>query len=160
VELIHLRNVNFKDIAELAGIAAIVLGLVLVTYELQQNNEQLAEQSRQSVADGVRQITLSVATSPDLARLISGEVPIAEMTRTERMQFTAWFAAWLKTAEHAFIQYQSDILSEEIWLTRKTQALGMFNDENFLRMYERNKNIFIPGFIAAMDEALSDLPEQ
>ena len=155
-----MRNVNFKDIAELVGISAIVLGLVLVTYELQQNNEQLAEQSRQSVADGVRQLTLSVATSPDLARLISGEVPIAEMTRTERMQFAAWFTAWLKSAELAFIQYRSDILSEEIWLTRKTQALGMLDDENFQGIYERNKKNFIPGFIAVMDEALNDLPEQ
>ena len=144
----------------MVGIAAVVLGLVLVTYELQQNNEQLAEQSRQSVADGVRQITLSIATSPDLARLISGEVPIAEMTRTERMQFAAWFTAWLKSAELAFIQYRSDILSEEIWLTRKTQALGMLDDENFQGIYERNKKLFIPGFIAVMDEALNDLPEQ
>lgn len=72
-----MHSLNRKDIAEFVGIAAIVLGLFLVTYELQQNNEQLAEQSRQSVADGVRQITLSVATSPDLARILSGEIPLA-----------------------------------------------------------------------------------
>ena len=155
-----MRTLNRKDIAEFVGIAAIVLGLVLVTYELQQNNEQLAEQSRQSVADGVRQIALSVATSPDLARLISGEVPIGEMTRTERMQFGAWIAAWLKSAEHAFMQRQSGILSEEIWLARKSQALGMLNSENFRTAYEQNRKIFIPAFVAEIDEALRKLPEQ
>lgn len=155
-----MRTGNWKDIAELTGIAAVVLGLVLVTYELRQNNEQLAEQSRQSVADGVRQITLSVATSPDLARLISGEVAFADMTRTERMQFTAWCVAWLKSAEHAFMQHRSAILSEEIWLTRKVQALGMLESDNFRTCYERNKDMIIPGFIAVIDEALSDRPEQ
>ena len=73
-----MKSPDWKDIVELIGIAAIVLGLILVTYELRQNNEQLAEQSRQSVAEGVREITLSVATSPDLARLSSATSPTAQ----------------------------------------------------------------------------------
>jgi hypothetical protein len=76
------------------------------------------------------------------------------------MQFGAWFAAWLKSAEHTFMQRQSGILSEEIWLARRSQALGMLNSENFRLVYEQNRKIFIPGFIAEIDEALKKLPEQ
>lgn len=151
-----LNSTGWKDIAEIVGIAAIVLGLVLVTYELQQNNEQLAEQSRQSVADGIRQITLSIATSPDLARLISGEVSREEMTSAERMQVAAWSTAWLKSAEHAFLQYQSGILDEQIWMTRKNQAMQMLENDHFHHLYERNRALFVPDFIAQLDEALKD----
>jgi len=156
----QLNSVRLNRWLTLLSNTAVFVGIVLLAVELQQNNEQLEEQSRQSVADGVRQIALAVATSPDLARLISGEVPMAEMTKTERMQVSAWFAAWLKSAEHAFIQHQSGILSEEIWQTRKNQALGMLDGENFRGMYERNKDIFIPEFIAEIDEALNELQEQ
>lgn len=58
------------------------------------------------------------------------------------------------------MQRESGILSEEIWLARKSQALGMLYSENFRSAYERNRKIFIPGFIAEIDEALMRLPEQ
>ena len=151
-----MKTTSLKDILELAGIAAVVLGLVLVAYELRQNNEQLAEQSRQSVADGVRQITLSVATSPELARLLSREVSLEEMTGSERMQFAAWFVAWLKSAEHAFIQHQDGILDDEIWLARQNQAIGMLEREKFDYLYQTNKDVFVPAFIAHFDEVLKD----
>jgi len=151
-----LKTTSLKDTLELVGIAAVVLGLVLVAYELRQNNEQLAEQSRQSVADGIRQITLSVATSPDLARLLSRETSLEEMTGSERMQFAAWFVAWLKSAEHAFIQHQDGILDEEIWLARRNQAIGMLEREKFVYLYQTNKENFVPAFIAHIDEVLNE----
>lgn len=151
-----MKTTSLKDTLELVGIAAVVLGLVLVAYELRQNNEQLAEQSRQSVADGIRQITLSVATSPDLARLLSRETSLEEMTGSERMQFAAWFVAWLKSAEHAFIQHQDGILDEEIWLARRNQAIGMLEREKFVYLYQTNKENFVPAFIAHIDEVLNE----
>ena len=150
-----MRTTNFKDTAELVGIAGIILGLVLVTYELRQNNEQLAEQSRQSVADGVRQVTLSVATSPELARLISRDVPLEEMTDGEELQLITWFMAWLKSAEHAFLQHKAGILEDEVWLARRSQALDMLERRKKIRsLYEWNRDYFVPEFVSDFDEAL------
>lgn len=149
-----MRTTNFKDTAELVGIAGIILGLVLVTYELRQNNEQLAEQSRQSVADGVRQITLSVATSPELARLISRDVPLEEMTEGEELQLVTWFMAWLKSAEHAFLQHKAGILEDEVWFARRSQALDMLEREKISLLYEWNRDYFVPEFVSDIDEAL------
>ena len=151
---------DWKDTAELVGVAAIVLGLVLVTYELKQNNEQLAEQSRQAVADGVREIALAVATTPDLARLLSGDISLEEMSRAERMQVGAWTAAWLKSAEHTFLQHQSGILDYEIWLARKTQVIGLMDIDVLLTSYENSKDLFVPGFIVEIDEGLKKRNDQ
>jgi len=150
-----LKTSDFKDIAELVGIASSVLGLVFVTYRLRQNNKQLAEQSRQSGADGIRQITLSVATSPDLARLISRDVSLEEMTGTEEMQLIAWFVAWPKSAETAFLQHQAGIL-DEIWLARRIRAIEMLESQKSASLYEWYKQLFVPKCVSHIDEALND----
>lgn len=78
------------------------------------------------------------------------------MTGSERMQFGAWFAAWLKSAEHAFIQQQDGILDEEIWLARRNQAIGMLEREKFDYLYQTNRENFVPAFIAHLDEVLNE----
>jgi cytochrome bd-type quinol oxidase subunit 1 len=144
-------------VAEIASAVAIVITLLFFVVELRSNTEAIRGQNRQAVADGVRQITLAVATNPGLADLVSGDVPMANATESQRNQLATWESAWLKSAEEAYLQYEAGILDEEIWLTRQNQAVSLLSRPWIRGIYEgiKDENL-VAAFAYAMDQAIAE----
>jgi len=147
-------------IAEIASAVAIVITLVFLMVQLRSNTESIRGQNRQAVADGVRQITLAVATNPGLADLVSGDVAIERATESQRNQLAAWVSAWLKSTEEAYLQYEAGLLDEEIWLTRREQAVAMLQRPWIRGIYEtiKDRNL-VTRFADTMDRAIAEREE-
>ena len=126
--------------------------------ELRTNSEALHAENRQAVADGLRQVTLAVATNRELADLVSGDVPWEEMTSSQRIQLGAWFTAWLKSAEEAYLQFESGVLDEGVWLARKSQAVGLLGRPHMRRVYDAatDGGTYVSEFVITMDQALAE----
>lgn len=66
-----LKTTSWKDTAELVGIAAIVLGLMLVAYELRQNTLMMRTQTRDSLTEKQMMFSGWVATNEYTAGVLS-----------------------------------------------------------------------------------------
>ena len=118
----HLADKNWKDIAELVGIAAIVASLVFVGLQMRQSHEIALSEAHQQRAAMTSEAffalsenddalaALLVAIPSDISKVPDGMEPV------EYIAFQYWMMGMMMTIENAYFQYQAGFLSEESWL--------------------------------------------
>ena len=108
---------NWKDTAEVVGIAAIVASLVFVGLEMRQSREiALAEiyQARTDVSTGIEiQASANPEFTAAMAKIMSGRTE--EVTGEERVALEWYFGASMQNLENQHFQYVSGFLPEEHW---------------------------------------------
>jgi hypothetical protein len=144
-----LPSKNWKDLAELVGIAAIVASLIFVGLEMRQSQQiALASQYQVRTDSGRQYFYESLASEyriKDLAEDIQtwdwppGFLSEAENQWLEDNPPSVWAEAayWatinLYGFDNYYYQYQSGLLSEEGWLALRSRLRGLLNDDPFAR---------------------------
>jgi len=110
---------NWKDTAELLGIAAIVASLVFVGLQMKQTHEIAISASFQSRAETLAGISMSRTQSPELLSAITkfgikNNPP--ELTGVEEEAFCAWIESFTWMIENSLVQYRAGFLPESHWL--------------------------------------------
>ncbi len=94
-----MKRTNWKDSAELIGLLAIILGLVLVAYEIRQNTQMMRAQVFNDRSNQGIEVFLAIAENPALgeidAKLLDGGFPkdptaYSRLSPTQQRQY-AWF---------------------------------------------------------------------
>ena len=143
---------KWSSISEIVSGITIIITLVFLLLEMRSNTEAVQAQTRQATTEGVRQITLAIATNPGLAELLFGEAVIESASPAQRTQMVTWFTAWLKSAEEAYLQYRSGLLDEEIWLTRKANLFQLLIQPKLRYLYDN----FAEGTLVAAFKSMVD----
>ena len=115
---------RFKDIAELVGLVAVVIGLFFVGFELRQNQISLRAQTRAALAEIDIESIRSLRQDENLMRSRLAENPNASSIDEYREQL--WIRELARTAEHQFYQ----------------RRIGTFDDEEFQGVRELWKRGF------------------
>ena len=97
---------RIRAVAEMVGLAAVVGSLIFVGLELRQNTVATRAEANASHSDGVRDLSLALATSSELAEAIA-RMPLDpnEAEATDKVQLLAWnralFHSWANTHRQA-----------------------------------------------------------
>lgn len=112
-----MKDTNWKDIAELVGIAAIVASLIFVGLQMQQTREIAVSEAYQLRANAEADGIMAAAGIPEYvtgtAKLYAGRVK--ELTPEERVALSYGFGSQMTNWENDHFQYQIGYLSEEHW---------------------------------------------
>jgi len=141
-----LRTENWKDIAELIGIAAIVVSLIFVGFQMKQSHEIALAEQYQSRSESTENMLLSLyegGFSWDDAR----GIPLMEQTPSQRngsITQTLW--AWTQYDNHHY-QYSAGFLSDEAWLGLQNRIQNLYDRCDRRMIWDRYKFGFRSSFI-------------
>jgi hypothetical protein len=92
---------DWKAIAELTGITAVVASLVFVGYEIRQNTSQLRTDGARSVTEMVNQLNAGIFSDATLTEIVEkGEQDFESLDEIERRQFESFQFARLNIADY------------------------------------------------------------
>lgn len=107
---------NWKNTAELVGIAAIVASLVFVGVELRQNTAAVQADTLQSLTALTTSSMYMIGSDPELARINrEGLADYSSLSESDRSQFNNFRrATWIRM-QMAFLQWRTGTLGDEVW---------------------------------------------
>lgn len=152
-----MRLERWALVGEIVSALAIVVTLLFLLVELRDNTEAIKSQNLQAISDGIRQIALATATTPDLAELMYGETDFDTMPKPERYRIFAWITAWLKSAEESYLQYENGVLEQEVWLSRRSNVINLLQEKNLRAAYDAlGPGTLVTGFADEIDRGLAE----
>lgn len=158
----HLKSGDWKSIAELIGIAAIVASLIFVGLQMRQSQDIALSQTHSTRSGTVIAQIMSVAENPyylsALAKRAAGNPD--EITPIEHQALMQIANAVLYSVEDAFYQYKKGFLPDERWnASRETLRWFMSGDAHIQtrEIYERNPSVWSSEFQQVVDDIIREL---
>ena len=140
---------SWKDALELAGIAAIVVSLVFVGYELRQSTAIARSDAYSSFSSQFFELASNAALDKRLSGLISqvnqGALP-GDFNAEERISIRMYQASAVRVWEGLFRSVQAGVLPEE---ALESAGSGILINNNFFRSnWASTKQLYTSDFIA------------
>jgi len=149
---------TWKETAEIVGVIAIVLSLVLVAYELRQNTLMMRaqiNQSRTEVAVSEQQATYNSDYIPDIiVKLDSGE----PLTAQEMLRYGTYLRAFLRNQDNAYWQFRQGLLDENIPRSIRYGVRNVIGGRQIsIDVWDGQKSTYTDEFAKFVDDAIADL---
>ena len=141
-----------KNITELIGIGAVVIGLLFVWYELRQNQLGLQAQARASLAQIDIESIRSVREDEELLRALSERYG----STVEEQRFSFWIREQTRTAEHHFYQFRIGSIDQEEFNGMVAMWKVLFSTQEYRDWWATHKSGFSTAFQREFDELLED----
>ncbi len=170
-----MKSTNWKDIAELVGISAIVASLVFVGLELRQSHEiAIAAEYQERAASVIEQynaqmqsdVALSVVGQPVYAAIRSADFPdehrhLYEGYTVEQLGFETLRAVNALTAfDNIYFQYQSGFISEEAWEAFRHRLRRVFESPITRQLFESDSDWYRESYRQLCHEILTEIESE
>jgi hypothetical protein len=149
--------VNFKRINAILTLTAnvgVLIGVLLVAYELRQNDNTLNASIQLSLSNSYEELATLALENPHLAegivRLFGGEA----LEGNDVLNIMGWQARHLQVLHTTYNLYRDGIVLEDFWREKASHfTVFMAQSDRFTAIYEQGKHdeIFSRDFEAAID---------
>ncbi len=146
---------KLKDNVEIVGIAAVVISLGFVAYEIRQNNELMAAEARQVRTGMVVDAWRFTAEHGDLADIRVRDNNGEDITDAERSRIDSHVMSVFVVLDWTFQELTEN--SPEMKQVREVQRYNFANHTVYRRVWKARKNSFRPEFVQWMDENVVNL---
>ena len=168
-------STNWKDIAELAGIAAIVASLVFVGLELRQSHQiAIAAEYQERAASVIDQYNaqiqsdtaLSVVGKPLYEAVRSADFPdeyrrLYEGYTVEQLGFKTINTLNALTAfDNIYLQYQSGFISHESWLAFRYRLRRELESPITRQVFEKDPNWYRASYRKLCSEIITEIDSE
>ena len=151
-----MKSANWKDIAELIGIAAIVASLIFVGMEMRQTRViamAAAYQARTDSELNMQQMFDGTYGLLEIRRKFRAGEPL---TASEQMRRDQSHQVRFMYLENVHYQVEIDMLSDEIWRAQMMGIKGILVASNFRQWWEDNRVTWRPTFAESIDEYIAE----
>jgi len=142
--------------AEIVSAIAIVLSLIFVGMQVRLGTEQTAANSRAleaTVRESMLNADLSILQASLPYKNMQQFTPPANEEETNQQSMFAYMLE--RTRENYWKQHANGMLDEESYLSyRETFLQFLINSDFHLGLWKDNKNYFVPGFVAEINDEL------
>ena len=127
-----MKNTDWKDIAELIGIAAIVASLVAVVIELRQTKSALIASTYQERAFDAVATNLSIAENERLIDLVTAtdggrnSVAVSALSDSEMRLLRLYLVARMTDLDNEHYQFEAGLLDEEFLKTNTRRMIARY----------------------------------
>ena len=144
-------------IAEIVSGIAIVVTLIVLIIEVRDNTNAVRADTRQSIAERVERILLTVATDDELADLMSAAVA-GDLELVDDLRVRAFILTLLRNAEEAYLQVLEGRLDYEYLEARLQSMFFVLASGAGAAIYAEQKagGVYNREFIEALDRAMDD----
>ena len=149
-----MNSLKINDWLTLIANVAVVGGIVFLAIEIQQNNELLRSESRQTlVANDVTSLTVNLENADVFAKLVSKK----ELSTEDQLRLSFMYMLDLRNREFEYFQFTNGLLDEETWLSYR-QVVLINHSTGLGKAWwdEIGRGIVDPGFAKLIDELLAN----
>ena len=116
---------NFREYAELIGIAALVISLIVVVYELRQNTNALQGTATDAISERQQfELYWSSEIAPVFVKAIKDP---EQLTASEIWQLSEWHTSAIAARQSEFSQYRLGLIEDTDWQTTEGVIQFMFS---------------------------------
>ena len=148
---------QWKDVAELTGLVAIVASLIFVGLQLKQSQDIALATQYQARAETTMNLSLAHIEAGYTTRIPSLRAGLSDEVSAEDINTNLWL--WIAMDNHHY-QYQAGFLSEEAWQAQLRNTKGIFADCPMRFVYEWRKAGLRSEFVSLVDSFDDPCAEQ
>lgn len=136
---------------------AVLVGIVLLIYELQQNREMMRAQTRNEISSRLVDIQMTVASSPQLADTLVRGRSGDELSPAEQLQFANRNVAMYRYWENVHYQYRLGLYDEEEFTSQRDAWRNYVNSSKpVAEIWCRIRETSSAEYVAEVDPLLTE----
>ncbi len=150
-----MRKLDLGQTLQLLGNAGVIIGILLLVYELNQNRAIMMAQTRHDLSQGTVELLLELAngSGADIhTRGNRGE----DLTELERARYTLMTIAQFRFHEDVVYQYRNGLFDEdEYQAQRESWKNTVFQNEGLVEVFCDRRDGLSPWFVAEIESLLT-----
>ena len=157
-----MKNPDWKSIAEIIGVAAIVASLIFVGLQMRQSHEIARSEANHSRAETSVSVLVDASSNPyflsSMAKISNGQGD--EMTGEERAARQLVLLAQLIHWENMYIQYLEGFFYERRWLASRASLKSALESTEIVstrQIYEAAPGLWSSEFQELVDALLTEI---
>ena len=141
------------NVAEILGNFVVVVTLIYLAIQVRQGSAILRSDSRQSQVSTDQNGVYLFVQYPELASYFSqAETPSFE----QKAKLSFWIIAQMRAREHEWLQYKSDALDEETWLSYRNVIYFILGTERTQALWEICSQYFNSEFVDMVEQMMDN----
>ncbi len=150
-----MKKIDFVQTLQLLGNAGVVIGILLLVYELNQNRDMMRAQTRHDLSQGTVELLMELAngSGADIhTRGNRGE----DLTEYERARYTLMTIAQFRFHEDVVYQYRNGLFDEdEYQAQRESWKNTVFQNRGLVEVFCDRRDGLSPYFVAEIESLLT-----
>jgi hypothetical protein len=117
------------DVARSVQVVAnvgVLIGILLLVYELNQNRQMMQAQTRSNVASGITDFLVTLGSDPDLSIVWALGTSGKDLDETQGVQFVNLMTGFLRYLEDAHYQYREGLFNKDEFDVQREQVRRLF----------------------------------
>ena len=153
-----MRKIDLGQSLRFLGTAGVIIGILLLVYELNQNREMTQAQTRNAIAENLTNMLMLTATTPEFLEMSVKRVAGEPLTPEEELMFELTQYAYWRYRENVYYQYRRGLFEESEYLGQREVWLRRVNNDEMSRsIWCGRRNQQSAAFNAEIDD-LMDRP--
>ena len=141
---------------QILGNVGVLVGILLLVYELGQNREMMRAQTRNDMAQGLAWLATQNLNDTEYADLRRRGDSGEELSGTERYQYIQYVFSWFRFWENQHYQYRVGLYDEvEFLKQREAYRNALANRPGWRNYWCSSGTTYSPEFSADIDELLA-----
>ncbi len=145
------------DLGQTIGLFAnlgVLVGILLLVYELNQNREMMKAQTRHEMSQGIVDLLLTEATNPELNRILNRGLSGEEITGAELERLEIMMSAYFRYWEDVHYQYRAGLYDDSEFSRQKQSWAYLLTSRSTLEYWCGVRDRHSEAFVMEMDSLL------
>jgi hypothetical protein len=151
-----LKKIDLGQTLQFLGNAGIILGILLLVYELNQNRDMMMAQTRNELSQGITEILLDISNNEERVSIFTRGAAGEALSEYESAQYQLMTMAELRYHENVHYQYRSGLYDEDEYRAHRAQWSNfVFRQKGRVAVFCEARSGFSPEFVAEIEGLLT-----
>ena len=151
-----MKKIDLGQTLQYLGNAGIIVGILLLVYELNQNRDLMRAQTRNDLSQGLIEILLELTSDEERANLLYRGNDGEDLTDYEYRRYANMTIVQLRYHENVHYQYRNGLYDEVEFLAQREQWRNtVFTSEGLVNVFCLIRSGLSPEFVAEIDGLLT-----
>ena len=151
-----MKKLDLGQTLQLLGNAGIIVGILLLVYELNQNREMMAAQTRNEIAQNTASMIQGEALSSEMVGISVKASAGESLTPVEQEQFDLLWFGYIRLWENAHYQYRNGLFDDDEYLAVRRSWVRLLSEDPRRRLWCLIRDELSQDFAADIESALPD----
>ena len=133
----------------------VLIGILLLVFELNQNRDLMRSEIRNELSDGVVEIFMQVAENGELASIVRRGTSGEELSPEESFRYSSFAKAMFRYWGNVHYQYQNGLYDESEYVHQRGAWRPLMEQKSIAEIWCVYRATFPDGFVAEIDGLLT-----
>ena len=152
-----MKKIDLGQTITVLANVGVLIGILLLVYELNQNRQMMQAQTRSAIANGITDFLVNIGSDRELSDLWSLGGSGTSLDEAESRQFSVLMTGFLRYLEGAHYQYRNGLFEQNEFETQREQIRRLFALPGYKSYWcdPRRPTVFTHDFSSEMDALIS-----